>query len=85
MRGKSKDENNMEVTIVSNGDIKDTNFLQSVIKNSNYIICADGAAKYLRDLNICPNLLVGDLDSINKNFGGIKNNVKIQQFPTKKI
>ncbi|HZJ77153.1 MAG TPA: thiamine diphosphokinase [Oscillospiraceae bacterium] len=76
----------MQVTIVTNGIIRDTNFLRSVIKNSNYIICADGAIKYLMDLNVYPDLLVGDLDSINKKAleWVRKNNIRVQQFPVKK-
>lgn len=76
----------MKVTVVTNGHIEDMNILKSVIENSDYIICADGAAKYLMKLNIYPNILVGDLDSINKDaFQWIENGgVKIQQFPVKK-
>lgn len=76
----------MEITIVSNGDIKDINLLQSVIEDSDYIICADGAVGYLMDLNICPNLLVGDFDSItDEALAWVKeNNINVRQFPTKK-
>ncbi|MCK9267196.1 MAG: thiamine diphosphokinase [Alkaliphilus sp.] len=76
----------MEVVIVANGEIKNINFLKYVIKNSDHIICADGAAKYLMDLNICPDLLIGDLDSIDKKTleWAKKNNIKIQRFPAKK-
>lgn len=83
---KSEDENNMKVVIVANGEIKNINFLKYVIKNSDHIICADGAAKYLMDLNICPNLLVGDLDSIDEKTleWAEKNNIEIQRFPVKK-
>ncbi|MBU5677368.1 thiamine diphosphokinase [Alkaliphilus sp. MSJ-5] len=76
----------MKVTVVTNGHIENMNILKSVIENSDYIICADGAAKYLMKLNIYPNILVGDLDSINKDaFQWIENGgVKVQQFPVKK-
>lgn len=86
MHSKSEDENSMKVVIVANGDIKNINFLQSVIENNDYVICADGAAQYLMDLNIVPNLLVGDFDSINKKTlkWAKQNNVKIRQFPVKK-
>lgn len=76
----------MKVTVVTNGHIENMNILKSAIENSNYIICADGAAKYLMKLNIYPNILVGDLDSINKDaFRWIENGgVKVQRFPVKK-
>lgn len=73
----------MEVVIVTNGDIKDIKFLKDLIKEASYIICADGAGKYLKQLNIYPDLLVGDLDSIDKeSLKWIKeNNIRIEQFP----
>lgn len=76
----------MEVTVVSNGCIENLDFLQSIIENSDYVICADGAAQYLMELNMYPNLLVGDLDSIsNDSLEWIeKGNVKLEQFPVKK-
>lgn len=76
----------MEVTIITNGNIENMDFLRSIIENSEYVICADGAAKYLMDLNMYPNLLVGDLDSINKDaLKWIeKGKVKVKQFPVKK-
>lgn len=76
----------MEVVVVANGEIININFLKYVLKNSDHIICADGAAKYLMDLNIYPDLLIGDLDSINeKTLKWVeKNNIKIQRFPVKK-
>lgn len=76
----------MEVVVVANGEIININFLKYVLKNSDHIICADGAAKYLMDLNIYPDLLIGDLDSINEKTlkWAEKNNIKIQRFPVKK-
>ena len=37
----------------------------SILAN-NFVIAADGGLKYLNDLNIQPNLIVGDFDSINQ-------------------
>jgi len=79
-------EANMEVTVVTNGHIENMDILKSIIKNSDYVICADGAAKYLMNLNIYPNLLVGDLDSISSDtLQWIENSeVNIKKFPVKK-
>lgn len=76
----------MEVTVVTNGHIENMDILKSVVENSDYVICADGAANYLKSLNIFPNLLVGDLDSINNDtLEWIKNSeVELKQFPVKK-
>ncbi len=76
----------MEVTIVTNGNIENMDLLKFTVENSDYVICADGAAKYLMDINIYPNLLVGDLDSINKDaLQWIeKGQIKIEKFPARK-
>lgn len=75
----------MEVVIIANGDIKDLRYIKEIIQNK-YIICADGAAKYLRQLNIIPNLLVGDFDSINSNdLSWMKEKgVSYEKFPSRK-
>ncbi len=60
----------MECIIVSNGQIRDYNFYIDIIKNADYIICADGGAKHLFKMGIAPHVIIGDLDSItleNKN------------------
>ena len=76
----------MEVTVVTNGYIENMDILKSIIKNSDYVICADGAAKYLMNINIYPDLLVGDLDSIDDDaLRWIENGkVKLERFPVKK-
>lgn len=86
MHNKSRDDNNMNITVVANGHIKDMDFLRSTIENSDYIICADGAAKYLMRLNMYPSLLVGDFDSIDeKTLKWTKiNNIETRQFPREK-
>lgn len=76
----------MKVLVVTNGIINDLNHLDQIIGNSDYVICADGAARYLTSLNIYPDLLVGDLDSINPN--DLKQmrdrSVRIEKFPIDK-
>ncbi|PHS35510.1 MAG: thiamine diphosphokinase [Alkaliphilus sp.] len=76
----------MKIVIVTNGIINDLNHLEQIIIKSDYVICADGAARYLAALNIYPDLLVGDLDSISPN--DLKQmrdrSVKIEEFPTDK-
>lgn len=76
----------MDIMIVANGDIKSMDFLRSAIAGRDYVICVDGAAKYFMCLNIYPNLLVGDLDSIDKKTleWVQRNDIKVRQFPREK-
>lgn len=76
----------MEITVVTNGNIDDENILRSVLSSSDYVICADGAAKYFMDINVKPDLLVGDLDSIDASTleWVKKSKIDIKQFPVKK-
>lgn len=49
--------------IVSNGSITDFDFTKSLIKNDDFIICADGAAHHLIKMGVCPDVWIGDYDS----------------------
>jgi len=55
------------VFIISNGIINDPEFIRQKLKEMNapIIICADGATRYLRPLDIVPEFIIGDMDSID--------------------
>lgn len=54
--------------IVLNGEVKDYDKLKEIIVSKKYanIIAVDGGANHLYKMNIVPNYIVGDLDSIEK-------------------
>lgn len=56
----------MKVCIVLNGEVKDYKKTKEIIleENYNYIIGADGGCNHLFKMNITPNYILGDLDSI---------------------
>lgn len=54
----------MNIVVITNGDIYSIEKYEQILRESDYIICADGAARYLREINLPPNMLVGDFDSI---------------------
>lgn len=56
----------MKVCIVLNGEVKDYIKTKEMIlkENYDYIIGADGGCNHLFKMNITPNYIVGDLDSI---------------------
>ena len=75
----------MEVVIIANGEINDLQYIQKIIQDK-YIICADGAAKYLRQINMVPDLLVGDFDSISSDdlLWMKSKKVNYEKFPPRK-
>jgi len=68
--------------IIANGDIpkkKQIVYLQKI--GFEKIICADGGANSARKLNIIPDLIIGDLDSITKdNLKYYKSKAKIIKY-----
>lgn len=76
----------MNFIIIANGNLKDYNFARKIINKHNFIICADGGAKHLYNMGICPDVLVGDFDSINADIEKhyVDKNVKFIRFPIHK-
>lgn len=56
------------VFVVSNGDLRDTGFLEKEIGRIGdpVIICTDGAARIMKGLGRVPDLIVGDMDSVDE-------------------
>lgn len=78
----------MKICIVLNGEINDYKVITEIVKNEmyDYIICADGGANHTYKMDIMPDYIIGDLDSIEKSVITYykNNNVKFEKFPTKK-
>ena len=54
----------MKCVIIANGDLDYTKETLKWIKDAQTIISADGGARHLRELNILPDVMIGDFDSI---------------------
>ena len=78
----------MKICIILNGEIKNYDYINSVIKkgNYNYIICSDGGSNHAYNMGILPDYIIGDLDSTDENIIEYykSTNVKFEKFPTKK-
>lgn len=78
----------MKSCIILNGKIQDYKKIKEIIikEKYDYIICADGGANHTYNMDINPNYIIGDLDSINKEIAEHykKYEVKFEKFPTKK-
>jgi thiamine pyrophosphokinase len=51
------------IIIFANGELPDTRRARSLIRNDDYIMCADGGTRHASALGIQPNLIIGDMDS----------------------
>jgi len=73
-----------KISIVGNGSDYDIEKLVSVLQTSDYIIAVDGGLNLLHKLNISPNLILGDLDSVDRRVLDLYTNVKKEVYPTEK-
>lgn len=55
------------IIILANGCYNDLNFYRAQITSNDYVICADGGTNYALNMGIRPDVVVGDLDSIDNN------------------
>jgi thiamine pyrophosphokinase len=52
------------IIIFANGDLPDINKARDLLLADDFIICADGGTRHALALNLMPNLVIGDMDSI---------------------
>ena len=52
------------VSVILNGQMPTDDTIINQITNSDYIIAIDGSANKLFDLEIIPDVIIGDLDSL---------------------
>lgn len=54
----------MNCIIIGNGKIKDYDYIKSFIGEDDYIICADGGYNHAKKMGIAPDIIIGDMDSV---------------------
>jgi thiamine pyrophosphokinase len=76
----------MRAVVFANGVIRETHLVKNLLTEKDFIVSADGGLGYIRSLNLIPQLVVGDFDSINGDDIEFLNNydVEILKFPTDK-
>jgi len=74
------------IVIFANGELADLDRIRLLLRDTDYIICADGGSRHAFQLNIRPDLVIGDMDSVDADLLQIiKNlNVPIQMHPRDK-
>lgn len=51
------------ILIFANGDLPDTEKARAILRDDDYIICADGGTRHASFLDLKPALVIGDMDS----------------------
>lgn len=74
------------ILIVINGDISDYSYYKDNLSSIDYVVAVDGGSRHIEALEIQPDVLLGDFDSIESysDFTGKYPNVEVLQFPPKK-
>lgn len=71
-------KNNKNIAVILNGQMPTDDTIIKQVTNSDYIIAVDGSANKLFDLEIIPDVIIGDLDSLQN----IKNeNTELVETP----
>ncbi|WXR61664.1 thiamine diphosphokinase [Peptostreptococcaceae bacterium AGR-M142] len=75
-----------KIALIASGNFNDLKKFKIILSTMDYIICADGGANNLKKINLNPNLIVGDLDSIDENTLKFfkENNIEFLKFPKAK-
>lgn len=76
----------MKILIIASGSAVNYKTIKELFEEADYIICADGGATHLSKVNLIPDVIIGDLDSIEQEvlslYGGKE--VEFKTFPAKK-
>lgn len=54
------------ILIFANGNLPDIERARSLLSRDDYILCADGGTRHALALGVRPNLVLGDMDSLEK-------------------
>lgn len=76
----------MKTVIVANGSFTPTPDILSRLNTADMIIAADGGASHLYGSGICPDVIIGDLDSIDAEARAFfeSKNVPVHTYPSQK-
>lgn len=70
----------MRAVIIGSGNIRDYEYIKSKICENDYIICADGGYDHAVKMEISPDILIGDFDSVSE----LPETSEIIKYPARK-
>lgn len=56
----------MKTVIIGNGEICDYSFCKKILRSADKIVCADGGTRHAINMEIIPDVIIGDMDSSSK-------------------
>jgi len=70
------------IVIIANGELPDLDAARALLQTDDYLIAADGGANYLLKMGILPDIVIGDLDSVDEDtlFQLTSSEVNIEQY-----
>lgn len=76
----------MKGLVISSGTIEDYGQLLNIVKEKDYILCADGGLRHAINIDIIPNGAIGDFDSVDETIQKylISKNIPIFKYPIEK-
>lgn len=70
--------------VFCNGYLKNPAKAKRAVKNCDLLIAADGGARYFLDMGLAPQVIIGDMDSINLDLWKNKPDIKHIRYPADK-
>jgi len=70
--------------VFCNGQLKNPANVKQIANDCDLLIAADGGAKYFFDIGLTPQVIIGDMDSIDSNMWKSKSGIEYIRYPADK-
>ncbi len=66
--------------IIANGEVGDYEWHQSIMREDDFIVCADGGTRHALALGLIPHVVLGDFDSLSEEMKSALANTRCQFY-----